>query len=152
LEVIKTVDQATPAIGSEIVFTLQVRNLGPDPATQVRVLDALPAGFSLIDTTASQGAYAAPLWTVGNLAVGQTETLQMRVRVNGSGPYLNVADVEAEQFDPVPENNTDGIEPLPPAPPPVQRPAVVPVDAPWALLTLVLLMLGVAALQLHRRD
>jgi hypothetical protein len=112
------------------------------------VTDVLPSGFELLGTTASQGSYSAPLWTVGNLAVGQTETLVMQVRVRASGNYRNVATVRGDQFDPIEENNEDDIGPTPPTNP---RPAVIPVDAPWALLSLVLLMFGVAGLQLRRR-
>ncbi len=149
LQVIKTVDQMTPAIGQVITFNVLVRNNGPDPATNVVVTDALPTGFEFVGATASQGSYAAPLWTVGNLAVGQSETLQMQARVRATGEYRNVAVVRGDQFDPIIGNNTDGVTPAPPANP---RPAVIPADAPWALLSLVLLMFGVAGLQMRRRD
>ena len=148
LQVVKTLDQMTPTFGQVINFTLQVRNNGPDAATNVVVTDALPSGYDLLGTTPSRGSYSAPLWTVGNLAVGQTETLVMQVRVRASGNYRNVATVRGDQFDPIDENNEDDIGPTPPSNP---RPAVVPVDAPWALLSLVLLMLGMAGLQLRRR-
>ncbi|MFN7783491.1 MAG: hypothetical protein ACK5PG_12235 [Lysobacterales bacterium] len=148
LQVVKTLDQMTPTFGQVINFTLQVRNNGPDAATNVVVTDVLPSGFELLGTTASQGSYSAPLWTVGNLAVGQTETLVMQVRVRATGNYRNVATVRGDQFDPIDENNEDDIGPTPPTNP---RPAVIPVDAPWALLSLVLLMFGIAGLQLRRR-
>jgi uncharacterized repeat protein (TIGR01451 family) len=148
LQVIKTVDQMTPSFGQVINFTLQVRNNGPDAATNVVVTDALPSGFELLGTTPSQGSYTAPLWTVGTLAVGETETLVMQVRVRAAGNYLNVATVRGDQFDPIDNNNEDSVGPTPPSNP---RPAVIPVDAPWALLSLVLLMFGMAGLQLRRR-
>ena len=148
LEVIKTVDQATPTIGAIINFSLLVRNNGPDAATGVQVVDALPSGFTLIGTTASQGSYTAPLWNVGNLAVGATATLQMQVRVNSGGSYRNTATVVADQFDPIVINNVDDVTPAPLG---QARPAVIPVDAPWALLVLMTLLLGVAGLQLRRR-
>ncbi|SDD53722.1 DUF11 domain-containing protein [Aquimonas voraii] len=148
LQVIKTLDQMTPSFGQVINFTVQVRNNGPDAATNVVVTDALPSGYDLLGVTPSRGSYSAPLWTLGNLAVGQTETLVMQVRVRAFGNYLNVATVRADQFDPIDPNNEDNIGPTPPSNP---RPAMVPVDAPWALLSLVLLMFGVAGLQLRRR-
>ena len=109
LQVIKTVDQMTPSFGQVINFTVQVRNNGPDAATNVLVTDALPSGFELLGTTASQGSYTAPLWTVGNLAVGQAETLVMQVRVRATGNYRNVATVRADQFDPIDNNNEDSV-------------------------------------------
>jgi uncharacterized repeat protein (TIGR01451 family) len=149
LQVIKTVDQMTPSFGQVINFTLQVRNNGPDAATNVVVTDALPSGYDLLSTAPSQGSYSAPLWTVGNLAVGQSETLVMQVRVRASGNYRNEAMVRGDQRDPIDNNNADAVGPTPPSNP---RPAVIPVDAPWALLSLVLLMFGVAGLQMRRRD
>jgi uncharacterized repeat protein (TIGR01451 family) len=148
LQVIKTVDQMTPSFGQVINFTLQVRNNGPDAATNVVVTDALPSGYDLLSTTPSQGSYSAPLWTVGNLAVGQSETLVMQVRVRATGDYRNVATVRGDQRDPIDNNNADAVGPTPPSNP---RPAVIPVDAPWALLSLVLLVFGVAGLQMRRR-
>ncbi|WP_395791875.1 hypothetical protein [Aquimonas sp.] len=148
LQVIKTVDQMTPSFGQVINFTLRVRNNGPAAATNVVVTDALPSGYDLLGTTPSQGSYTAPLWTVGNLAVGQTETLVMQVRVRATGNYRNVATVRGDQFDPIDPNNEDAVGPTPPSNP---SPTVVPVDAPWALLSLMLLLLGVAGLQMRRR-
>jgi hypothetical protein len=112
------------------------------------VTDALPSGYDLLSTTPSQGSYSAPLWTVGNLAVGQSETLVMQVRVRATGDYRNVATVRGDQRDPIDNNNADAVGPTPPSNP---RPAVIPVDAPWALLSLVLLVFGVAGLQMRRR-
>jgi uncharacterized repeat protein (TIGR01451 family) len=149
LEVIKTVDQMTPRSGEVINFTLQVHNYGPDAATNVRVTDALPSGFTLLGTTASQGSYAAPIWTVGSLAVGQTETLTMQVRVLATGNYRNAAVVQGDQSDPVTPNNDDNVTPTPLGLP---RPATIPADANWALLSLMLLMFGIAGWQLRRRD
>jgi uncharacterized repeat protein (TIGR01451 family) len=148
LEVIKTVDQANPRLGATINFTLLVRSNGPDTATGVHVVDALPSGFTLLDTAASQGSYTAPVWNVGNLAVGATATLQMQVRVNTGGSYRNSATVVADQFDPIVDNNIDDVTPAPLLP---QGATVVPVDAPWALLALMGLILGIAGLQLRRR-
>ncbi|WP_298855999.1 DUF11 domain-containing protein, partial [uncultured Aquimonas sp.] len=148
LQVIKTVDQMTPSFGQVINFSVQVRNNGPDAATNVVVTDALPSGFELLGTTPSQGSYTAPLWTVGSLEVGQVETLVMQVRVRATGNYRNVATVRGDQFDPIDNNNEDSVGPTPPSNP---RPAVIPADAPWALLSLMLLMMGMAGLQLRRR-
>ncbi|WP_109745330.1 DUF7507 domain-containing protein [Arcicella aurantiaca] len=41
----KTVDNTKPNLGDELVYTLTVRNAGPDEATNVQVQDYLPAGL-----------------------------------------------------------------------------------------------------------
>ena len=148
LQVVKSVDQMAPSVGQVIDFTLLVRNNGPDAATNVRVTDAVPTGYELLGTTASQGAYSAPLWTVGNMAAGQTQTLQMRVRVRPSGDYRNVAVVSGDQVDPTAANNTGDVTPRPLASLP---PQAIPVNATWALWGLMLLMSGIAVRRLRRR-
>ena len=48
LTINKSVDDASPNIGSVILFTLQVNNAGPDAAVGAFVQDTVPAGFSSI--------------------------------------------------------------------------------------------------------
>jgi len=48
LTMLKMVDDASPNIGSTIVFTLQVTNAGPDDAIAAFVGDTLPAGFGSV--------------------------------------------------------------------------------------------------------
>ena len=48
LTIVKSVDDASPNIGSTIVFTLQVNNAGPDDAVAAFVGDIVPAGFGSI--------------------------------------------------------------------------------------------------------
>ena len=148
LNVLKTVDQASPRYGATIQFTVMVHNDGPDAATGVQVVDALPSGFTLLDTTASQGSYAAPVWDIGSLEVGAAATLQMAVRVDTGGSYRNEATVVADQFDPINDNNVDEVEPVPRVLPGA---TVVPIDALWARLALMGLMLGISVLYLRRR-
>jgi uncharacterized repeat protein (TIGR01451 family) len=148
LNVLKTVDQASPRYGATIQFTVMVHNDGPDAATGVQVVDALPSGFTLLDTTASQGSYAAPVWDIGSLEVGAAATLQMAVRVDTGGSYRNEATVVADQFDPIDGNNVDEAAPVPRVLPGA---TVVPIDALWARLALMGLMLGISVFYLRRR-
>ncbi len=62
------VDQPAPSVGDTVTFTVTVGNAGPSPATGVVVTDALPAGLTFVEATASQGTYTAPTWTVGTLS------------------------------------------------------------------------------------
>ena len=54
----KTVSDPTPNVGDQVTFTLTLSNAGPDPATGVRLAELLPAGFSFVSATTSQGSYA----------------------------------------------------------------------------------------------
>ncbi len=69
LAVVKTVNNATPNVGSTIVFTLTATNNGPSAATGVAVNDLLPAGYTYVSDNGA-GAYVSGtgVWTIGNLA------------------------------------------------------------------------------------
>ena len=70
LGITKTVDNATPAAGGTVVFTLTVTNHGPNNATGVVVNDPLPDGLTYVSDDGA-GAYDpvdTGLWTVGALA------------------------------------------------------------------------------------
>lgn len=113
LALTKTVDNATPLIGSNATFTVTVTNNGPSEATNVQVEDKLPMGLSLVSATESQGTYTSGtgLWDVGSLANGASATLTVVAMVTGHGPYTNTAQVSgSDQYDPnsIPGNNDPG--------------------------------------------
>jgi uncharacterized repeat protein (TIGR01451 family) len=55
LELSKTASTPTAHPGSQVIFTLAVRNHGPDDATGVTVEDPTPAGLFLLVGTAKSG-------------------------------------------------------------------------------------------------
>jgi large repetitive protein len=117
LSVSNAVSTTTPAVGSTITFTVVLTNAGPDDATNVIVQDSLPAGYTFVSATASQGTYnaATGIWAVGTVMSGTTMTLQITATVNAVGPYVNTAQVgSADQFDPdsTPNNNVPGEDDL----------------------------------------
>jgi uncharacterized repeat protein (TIGR01451 family) len=71
VSVTKTDGEATYEPGDLIVYTVQVRNAGPDVAAQVRVQDIVPVGLSAVTWTcdASGGAVCSPTSGVGDLDV-----------------------------------------------------------------------------------
>jgi gliding motility-associated-like protein/uncharacterized repeat protein (TIGR01451 family) len=107
LSVSKTVNIQNPIVGTEIVFTLTVTNHGPANATNVVLTDQLPDGYTLNGASAQTGSWNSPNWTIGNLAIGASATLEIRVRVNTSGNYNNTASVTSDQTDPDITNNED---------------------------------------------
>ena len=96
-------------------FTLSVTNLGPAAATGVSVTDTVPSTCYTIDN--NQGAGWAGTrngntvtWSIGNLAVGSTATLPIKVnrQQNGTG-CLNTATVSSTSTDPNSNNNSSSI-------------------------------------------
>ncbi|MGC6431067.1 MAG: gliding motility-associated C-terminal domain-containing protein, partial [Jejuia sp.] len=101
-----------PLIGSEITFEIRVFNDGPQAASGVEVVDLLPSGYDFILYSSTAGIYneTTGLWTIGSIGAGESETLLIDVLVNGSGDYLNIAEVTASDvydIDSTP-NNDDG--------------------------------------------
>lgn len=113
LSLTKTVSVSSPAAGSNITYTVTLRNDGPSNATNVSVLDQLPNGLTFVSSTPSQGTYDAStgIWTVGTVNNAATATLQITATVNTSNPITNTAQVNASDqtdIDSTPGNSVAG--------------------------------------------
>jgi uncharacterized repeat protein (TIGR01451 family) len=109
LAVTKVVSDATPNLGDVISYTITLTNLGDDDATGIVLRDRLPAGLTFVSASPTQGTYvpATGLWTVGDLADGESATLVLIAEVTAVAPGTNVATITAaDQFDPVTANNS----------------------------------------------
>lgn len=71
------------AVAGDRSLKITVSNSGPDAATGVVVENILPAELNFVEATATAGSYdpVTGLWTVGDLAVGQTAVLWIDVEV-----------------------------------------------------------------------
>jgi uncharacterized repeat protein (TIGR01451 family)/gliding motility-associated-like protein len=112
IAVTKTVDQLIPEVGEEILFTVTVQNEGPSDATNVVVTDLLASGYQLVNANPSNGTYNATngSWVVGNLANGDSETLEIAVEVLSTGIYSNTAEltnINETDVDSTPNNNNE---------------------------------------------
>ena len=69
-----------------LVYTVTARNAGPSDASAVSLSNVLtlPAEVSLDSAVASVGIYAADEWSVGSLAAGESETLELTLTVGSS--------------------------------------------------------------------
>jgi uncharacterized repeat protein (TIGR01451 family) len=111
LAITKTVSNSSPNLGDTITFTVTLTNIGPSGASGVQVTDPLPPGLTLVSSNTSQGSYASAtgLWTVGSLAKGAQATLTLTAQVVSILTQTNTATItHADQFDPVPGNNSAG--------------------------------------------
>ncbi|WP_282695296.1 isopeptide-forming domain-containing fimbrial protein [Streptomyces sp. CC208A] len=90
LTVAKTVDKPKVPIGGQAVFTVTVRNDGPNAAANVVLTDRLPTGLTWVSDD-SAGTYdrTSGQWKVGALAKDATATLRITVRGAQEGEFLN---------------------------------------------------------------
>ena len=107
--VTKTAGNPTPAVGTNVTFIVTATNNGPDDATQLVIRDALPATLTFVSAAPTVGTFdpATGDWSVGSLANGASQSIQITARVVGSGSITNTAAVHALlQRDQVPENDS----------------------------------------------
>jgi len=83
LDIKLSASNETPQIGDVVVFTVEVKNLGPNAATGVEVEHKLSDRVTYVSSEATRGQYdaATGLWTVGGLALGETALLKVTVKV-----------------------------------------------------------------------
>lgn len=107
----KSVNVLSPYVGQDVIFTINITNLGPSDATGVAVMDVLPDGYTYVSHGTTAGIYnqGSGMWNLnGTLEDTSTETLTIVATVNNSGDYFNVTEVfSSDQYDPnsIPNNN-----------------------------------------------
>jgi uncharacterized repeat protein (TIGR01451 family) len=144
IRVTKSVSNSTPAVGTNVTFTISARNLGPNNATGVQVSDLLPSGLAFVSATPSAGtAYTVGtgVWDIGNLAVNATATLRIVATVTGTTKVTNVASrLAGTPPDIDPGNDTGRASVTGSTLPGLPNTGTPPVGSWWpALLALVLL-------------
>ena len=110
LAIHKLVNHSAVDVGGQAVFTLLVRNNGPDDAGNIKIDDLLPDGLDLQSAIPSQGSYddASELWQVGTIPAGALAVMDMIVDVTEAGDQDNTADiVSLDEFDPDVGNDFD---------------------------------------------
>ncbi len=112
----KSVSNTSPNVGETITFTIDLINNGPNEATNVRIEDIVPAGYTINVATISNGGTVTGNtinWDVTTAIVGTT-SLTYDVSINtptgAVEEYKNIAQVTAsDQTDPdSTPNNDDG--------------------------------------------
>ena len=113
----KSVDNAAPAVGDDIEYTITVLNQGPQSTAKVEATDVLPACLAFSGSSADRGSYddGSGIWAIGDLKVGETVTLTITTTVTDacSGEVVNTAEVTASSLpDPDDQFNLFDEEPV----------------------------------------
>ncbi len=105
----KTADATGILVGAPITFTVTATNDGPNAATGLTIGDPLPAGVNFVSAASSVGSYDSPtgIWTIGNLASGESATLTLSAVGARAGDWVNAAALaRVDQQDTDPSDNS----------------------------------------------
>lgn len=127
-------------LGDQVTFIVTVENLGPGGATGIVLSDVLSAGLTYVSQT-GDGVYdaGAGTWAAGDLLMGESASISIRVRGDAVGTHTNTASVDSlNEVDINPANNSDSDTvtvfdpPVPPTPTPTptSSPTATPSVAP----------------------
>ncbi len=145
LGISKSADGQLALPGGSLTYTIDVTNLGPDPATDVVVTDTLPDGASYqSDSCGSTVVGSVLTWTVGELAVDAFESCEVVVTISDVSALENTATVTAAEEDPDASNNSSTAAPQ-------EAPEAIPTAGSPGLALLAALIAGAALLALRRR-
>ncbi len=75
--------------GSPLTYTLNVLNLGPSPATGVKITDTLPAGATFVSASPACSVTTTIICTFASLPFDNSATATITVTPTGSGPLAN---------------------------------------------------------------
>ncbi|WP_196885703.1 gliding motility-associated C-terminal domain-containing protein [Aureivirga sp. CE67] len=105
----KTVNNLTPMSGSEITFTVEVKNDGPSDANNLQIYDYIESGFRFIEASATNGTYNenTGIWNIDTIENDETALLFVKVEVLPTGSHENIAEVvfvDEFDFDSTPNN------------------------------------------------
>ena len=107
LAISKTVNASVVNFNDLVKWTLTVSNNGPDRATNVRVIDELPDGFSYVNSTLTKGTYSDEVFTIDYLDVGENVVIEIITLVEKTGDSINFANVTSDGYDIDLTNNED---------------------------------------------
>lgn len=107
--VVKSASAEPVAEGERFTYLVEVSNVGPVAAFDVRLVDTLPFGLGLVSVTPGQGSCESSsvevVCELGALEVGESTTVEMLVEAGQAGEVINRAVVSAAQDDPELSNN-----------------------------------------------
>jgi uncharacterized repeat protein (TIGR01451 family) len=134
LEITSKTDAPDPAcVDGTIAYTVGLRNNGPGPGLNTRMIDSVPANTTFVSAAATSGTGCASslpavggtgavMFSKASVANGETATFQIVVKVNTGTLHgtaiTNSATASSDLVDPVPGNNgktaTTTVDPIAP--------------------------------------
>ena len=158
-------DVTEVTVGDTVIYTITVKNQGPDSAVNSRATVVIPKELELLGYKPSKGTYdpETGIWTIGDVAPGEEVILILETEALVSGKIVVKAGVVCDTYESDLSNNNDTAEitvlpkkPQPPVNP--ENPSKPPVDkvptmhATGNPIVMVLLaLLAIAGVTLRRK-
>ncbi|MEO0532889.1 MAG: gliding motility-associated C-terminal domain-containing protein, partial [Cyanobacteria bacterium P01_A01_bin.123] len=109
ISIAKTVDNESPQIGDDVVFTITVSNQGSQDATNIGIEELLPSGYRLTSSQTDSGSYdeASGFLDIESLSGLSSTSLIITAEVLDINDYVNTASLAfVDQLDTNDSNNT----------------------------------------------
>jgi len=115
LKVTETLNNSSPDVGQQVVFTITGTNDGPANATGTTITSIIQNGYTFVSATTTTGTYdpVTGLWSIGNLNNGASETLAITVTVNPTGNYVMTSIIGCNEVEETMVNNVADAELIP---------------------------------------
>jgi uncharacterized repeat protein (TIGR01451 family) len=160
MRVFKLASPSPVLVGEALTYRIHVSNAGPGPATNVSVVDVLPASLQFQSVATDIGSCSEALGTVtcllGDMAAGTEATITIVTVTTQPGTVANTAVVDHDGDDPDPTDDSSTrvtqvvVDPPPSAPPTPGAGGLAPIPtlsqtAGW-FLSVLLLVCGLLTL------
>ncbi|HRK73397.1 MAG TPA: DUF11 domain-containing protein, partial [Rhodothermales bacterium] len=109
LELQKTASKQEVLVGENVVFTIRVANTSAYTATNVKVVDILPSGFTFVSASDPAFDVATKQWTVGTLSAGASKTLNLTVTANQAISMTNCAEISNQSEADIDSTPANGV-------------------------------------------
>jgi uncharacterized repeat protein (TIGR01451 family)/CSLREA domain-containing protein len=99
LSAAESADPVTAGSGAaNLVHTVTITNHGPSDAlaAAVDLTSTLPAGVTIDSVTPTVGSYTDPTWSVGDLGVGASATVEITYTIGADAPAGDSVDLDAQ--------------------------------------------------------
>ncbi len=94
----KSVAGPEPSSPETVVFTLTATNAGPHNTASISVLDSLPPGYAYLSHDGGSYDPATGLWSIADVAVNASASLDIVAKVLPGGGYINRAEVTEQSY------------------------------------------------------
>lgn len=116
IAITKISDKAQAIEGENITYTVVATNNGPKTATNIKVIDQIPSGLSIVSSNPSMGTYTSStgIWDIGDLNNSEQASLVIVLSVDQGSVNSTITNTgslsSVDQNDPNTANNTASVD------------------------------------------